>query len=80
MADTTKEFDIKEMILHHLADSKEWESPFGVVHLPQFEPMQLGPPSAPQFNETTPELPPAEPETPVEPRKTLFRTPKLLKR
>jgi F-type H+-transporting ATPase subunit a len=43
MADTTKEFDIKEMILHHLADSNEWESPFGVVQLPQFEPVQLGP-------------------------------------
>jgi F-type H+-transporting ATPase subunit a len=43
MADTTKEFDIKEMILHHLADSPEWESPFGVVHLPQFEPVHLGP-------------------------------------
>jgi len=37
------EFDIKEMILHHLADSNEWESPFGVVHLPQFAPVQLGP-------------------------------------
>ncbi len=36
-------FDIKEMILHHLADSKEWESPFGVVHLPQFAPVHLGP-------------------------------------
>jgi F-type H+-transporting ATPase subunit a len=36
-------FDIKEMILHHLADSKEWEAPWGVVHLPQFEPVQLGP-------------------------------------
>jgi F-type H+-transporting ATPase subunit a len=43
MADTTKEFDIKEMILHHLADSDVWESPFGPVHLPQFEPVQLGP-------------------------------------
>lgn len=43
MADTSKPFDIKEMILHHLADSKEWETPFGVVHLPQFEPVQLGP-------------------------------------
>ncbi|MGQ0815279.1 MAG: F0F1 ATP synthase subunit A [Gemmatimonadota bacterium] len=43
MADTTQEFDIKEMILHHLADSNEWETPFGVVHLPQFEPLQLGP-------------------------------------
>jgi F-type H+-transporting ATPase subunit a len=37
-------FDIKEMILHHLADSKELELPFGkVVHLPQFEPVHLGP-------------------------------------
>jgi F-type H+-transporting ATPase subunit a len=36
-------FDIKEMILHHLADSPEWESPFGVVHLPQFAPLHLGP-------------------------------------
>jgi F-type H+-transporting ATPase subunit a len=36
-------FDIREMILHHLADSKEWETPFGVVHLPQFEPVHLGP-------------------------------------
>lgn len=43
MADTSKPFDIKEMILHHLADSKEWETPLGVVHLPQFEPVQLGP-------------------------------------
>ncbi len=37
------EFNIKEMILHHLADSTEWETPFGVVHLPQFAPVQLGP-------------------------------------
>ena len=36
-------FDIKEMILHHLADSKEWEAPWGVVHLPQFEPFYIGP-------------------------------------
>ena len=43
MADPSKPFDIKEMILHHLADSKEWETPFGVVHLPQFEPVHLGP-------------------------------------
>lgn len=34
------EFDISEMILHHLADSSEWETPFGVVHLPQ---IHLGP-------------------------------------
>lgn len=36
-------FDIKRMILHHLADSPEWETPFGVVHLPQFAPVHLGP-------------------------------------
>ena len=42
-AETGGEFNIKEMILHHLADSKEWETPFGVVHLPQFEPIHLGP-------------------------------------
>lgn len=37
-------FDIKEMILHHLADSKELELPFGkVVHLPQFAPVHIGP-------------------------------------
>jgi F-type H+-transporting ATPase subunit a len=36
-------FDIQEMILHHLADSPEWETPFGVVHLPQFPPVHLGP-------------------------------------
>jgi F-type H+-transporting ATPase subunit a len=41
-AETGGEFNIKEMILHHLADSKEWETPFGVVHLPQFEPIKLG--------------------------------------
>lgn len=37
------EFNISEMILHHLADSKEWEAPWGVVHLPQFAPVHLGP-------------------------------------
>jgi F-type H+-transporting ATPase subunit a len=36
-------FDIKEMILHHLADSREWEAPWGPVHLPQFAPVHLGP-------------------------------------
>jgi F-type H+-transporting ATPase subunit a len=34
------EFDISEMILHHLADSSEWETPFGVLHLPE---LHLGP-------------------------------------
>jgi len=37
------EFDIKEMILHHLADSTEWEIGPWVVHLPQFDPIRLGP-------------------------------------
>jgi len=36
-------FDIKSMVLHHLADSNELELPFGVVHLPQFPPIHLGP-------------------------------------
>lgn len=36
-------FNIQEMILHHLADSHEWETPFGVWHLPTFEPVHLGP-------------------------------------
>jgi hypothetical protein len=37
------EFDIKEMILHHLADSDVWEAPWGEVHLPQFAPVHIGP-------------------------------------
>lgn len=37
------EFNIKEMILHHLADSNEWEAPWGTVHLWQFEPVRIGP-------------------------------------
>ncbi|MGH7574401.1 MAG: F0F1 ATP synthase subunit A [Longimicrobiales bacterium] len=37
------QFDIKEMILHHLVDSSSWETPFGVVQLPQFPPVHLGP-------------------------------------
>lgn len=36
-------WDIKEMILHHLVDSRSWETPFGEVHLPQFPPVHLGP-------------------------------------
>jgi len=36
-------FDIQEMILHHLADSHEWEVGRWVIHLPQFEPVHLGP-------------------------------------
>jgi F-type H+-transporting ATPase subunit a len=42
-AETGGEFDISEMILHHLADSNTWETPFGVVHLPQFAPVHIGP-------------------------------------
>jgi F-type H+-transporting ATPase subunit a len=30
-------FNIGEMIQHHLADSNEWESPFGVIHFPHWE-------------------------------------------
>lgn len=37
------QFDIQEMILHHLADSRSWDTPFGVVQLPQFAPVHLGP-------------------------------------
>ena len=37
------EFDIGETMMHHLTDSREWEAPWGVVHLPQFEPVHLGP-------------------------------------
>lgn len=37
------QFDISEMILHHLADSRTWETPFGVVQLPQFPPVHIGP-------------------------------------
>jgi F-type H+-transporting ATPase subunit a len=36
-------FDIKEMIMHHLVDAPYWESPFGVLHFPQFTPVQVGP-------------------------------------
>jgi F-type H+-transporting ATPase subunit a len=43
VAEESGEFNISEMILHHLADSKEWEAPWGTVHLPQFAPVHLGP-------------------------------------
>ena len=36
-------FNIQEMILHHLADSHEWEVGPWVVHLPTFEPVHWGP-------------------------------------
>ena len=36
-------FDIGETMMHHLTDAREWEAPWGVVHLPQFEPVHLGP-------------------------------------
>jgi F-type H+-transporting ATPase subunit a len=38
-----EKFDIKEMILHHLSDSREWETPFGTVHFPQWQPVHIGP-------------------------------------
>lgn len=37
------EFDIGYTMMHHLTDAREWEAPWGVVHLPQFEPVHLGP-------------------------------------
>jgi F-type H+-transporting ATPase subunit a len=36
-------FDIKQMILHHLADSQNWETPFGEVHFPRWAPVHIGP-------------------------------------
>lgn len=42
-SDEGGEFDISSMILHHLADSHEWATPFGVLHLPQWAPVQIGP-------------------------------------
>jgi F-type H+-transporting ATPase subunit a len=36
-------FDLKEMILHHLADSRELETPFGAIHLPTLPVVHLGP-------------------------------------
>ncbi|MGH7503462.1 MAG: F0F1 ATP synthase subunit A [Longimicrobiales bacterium] len=36
-------FDITSMILHHLADSRELEMPWGVIHLPQWPPVHIGP-------------------------------------
>lgn len=35
--------DIGEIMMHHLTDSREIELPWGVWHLPQWEPVQLGP-------------------------------------
>ncbi len=34
-------FDITSMIMHHLADAHEWETPFGVVRLPVWK-VQIG--------------------------------------
>jgi F-type H+-transporting ATPase subunit a len=36
-------FDITEMILSKLVDGPYWDTPFGRLYLPQFEPIQLGP-------------------------------------
>ncbi len=32
-----------EMIMEHVADSHEWEAPWGIVHLPRWQPLHLGP-------------------------------------
>jgi F-type H+-transporting ATPase subunit a len=42
-APTEGPFDIKAMIEHHLVDAPYWETPFGVVHFPQFAPVHIGP-------------------------------------
>jgi F-type H+-transporting ATPase subunit a len=31
-----------DMIMHHVTDSHVWESPFGIVHLPRWQPVHLG--------------------------------------
>jgi F-type H+-transporting ATPase subunit a len=36
-------FDITEMILSKLVDGPYWDTPFGRLYLPQFEPVQIGP-------------------------------------
>ena len=38
-----KEVDIAEMIFHHTGDSHEIEVPWGVIHLPEWAPVKLGP-------------------------------------
>lgn len=37
-----EEFDLGSMIGHHILDSEELELPFGAVHLPTWEPLQIG--------------------------------------
>jgi F-type H+-transporting ATPase subunit a len=37
------EFDIRDMILHHIVDSEKWEFMWWTIYLPQFEPVQVGP-------------------------------------
>jgi F-type H+-transporting ATPase subunit a len=36
-------FDITDMILSKLVDGPYWDTPFGRLYLPQFEPVQIGP-------------------------------------
>ena len=38
-----EQFDITEMIMHHLADSPKWEGPFGIELGWQFAPVHIGP-------------------------------------
>jgi F-type H+-transporting ATPase subunit a len=42
-AEAPGEFDIKDMILHHIVDSEKWEFMWWTIYLPQFEPVQIGP-------------------------------------
>jgi F-type H+-transporting ATPase subunit a len=37
------EFDIRDMILHHIVDSEKWEFMWWTLYLPQFAPVQVGP-------------------------------------
>lgn len=37
------EFDIRDMILHHIVDSDKWEFMWWTIYLPQFEPVRIGP-------------------------------------
>lgn len=37
-----EEFNFGEMIMHHLVDSSEMEVPWGVIHLPEWEPIHIG--------------------------------------
>jgi F-type H+-transporting ATPase subunit a len=38
----SQDFDLGEMIIHHVTDAREWElEPFGALHLPQWDPIHI---------------------------------------